>query len=80
MRNIVFEITDNEQKTLEHYCMDPQEWIENAVDHLIQNAKDEIFEKELNRILEDPDTVELMNDKDYIVAAYNGPLLGNPNG
>lgn len=80
MRNIIFEITDNEQKVLDHYCMDPQEWIENAVSHLIQQAKDEIFEIELNRMLDDPDTDTMMNDRDYVVSAYNGPLLGNPNG
>lgn len=80
MRNIVFEITDNEQKVLAHYCMDPQDWIENAVNHLIQGAKDEIFELELDRILADPDIGTMYNDKDTIVQMYSGPLKGNPNG
>jgi hypothetical protein len=80
MRNIVFEITDNEQKVLAHYCMDPQEWIENAVNHLIAQAKEEIFENELNRILADPDIGTMFNDRDTIVQMYNGPLKGNPNG
>jgi|TARA_B110000305_G_scaffold108420_1_gene122009 hypothetical protein len=80
MRNIVFEITDNEQKVLAHYCMDPQDWIENAVGHLIEQAKDKIFESELDRILEDPDIATMVNDRDSVIGLYNGPLKGNPNG
>ena len=80
MRNIVFEITDNEQKVLEHFCIDPQDWIENAVNHLVQLAKEEIFELELQRIMEDPDIGVMVNDKDTIVQMYSGPLKGNPNG
>lgn len=80
MRNIVFEITDNEQKVLAHYCMDPQDWIENAVTHLVSLAKEQIFENELNRILADPDIATMITDKDQIVQMYNGPLKGNPNG
>ena len=80
MRNIVFEITDNEQKVLAHYCMDPQDWIENAVNHLISLAKEQIFENEVNRILADPDIATMVTDKDQIVQMYNGPLKGNPNG
>lgn len=80
MRNIVFEITDNEQKVLDRYCMEPQEWIENAVHHLVQGAKDRLFEDELNRILDDPDQVTMVNDKNAVIQAYRGPLKGNPNG
>lgn len=80
MRNIVFEITDNEQKVLDHYCMDPQEWIENAVNHLVSNAKEELYQAELQRILDDPDVHEMPNDRDTVVAMYRGPLQGNPNG
>lgn len=80
MRNIVFDITDNEQKVLEHYCVDPQEWIENAVDHLVQNAKEKIFNLELERIMQDPDVKEMVTDRDQIVNMYSGPLKGNPNG
>lgn len=80
MRNIVFEITDNEQKVLDHYCMDPQDWIENAVNHLVEQAKDQLFQAELNRILDDPDISTMVNDRDTVVANYLGPLKGNPNG
>jgi len=80
MRNIVFEITDNEQKTLLHFCRDPQDWIENAVNHLIYQARDRLYEAELTRILDDPDVATLTTSKDQIVQQYNGPLKGNPNG
>jgi len=79
MRNIVFEITDNEEKVLRHYCMDPQDWIENAVGHLVELAKDKLYEQELNRILEDPAETQLTTSRDDIVANYRGPLQGNPN-
>lgn len=80
MRNIVFEITDNEQKVLDHYCMDPQDWIENAVTHLVENAKEKIYELEVERIMADPDISTLVTDRNEIVNMYSGPLKGNPNG
>ena len=80
MRNIVFEITDNEQKVLDHYCMDPQDWIENAVTHLIEGAKEKIYNLEVERILADPDVSTLVTDRNEIVNMYSGPLRGNPNG
>jgi len=80
MRNIVFEITDNEQKVLDHYCMDPQDWIENAVTHLVENAKEKIYELEVERIMSDPDVSTLVTDRNEIVNMYSGPLKGNPNG
>jgi hypothetical protein len=80
MRNIVFDITDNEQKVLNRYCMDPQDWIENAVNHLVEQAKQEIYDVEVERILADPDVGTLVTDRNEIVAMYSGPLRGNPNG
>jgi len=80
MRNIVFEITDNEQKVLERYCMDPQDWIENAVNHLVEGAKTQIYDSEVERILADPDVATLVTDRNEIVNMYSGPLKGNPNG
>lgn len=79
MRNIVFEITDNEEKVLRHYCMDPQDWIENAVGHLVELAKDKLYEQELERILDDPAETQLTTSRDDIVSNYRGPLMGNPN-
>mgnify|MGYP006874404869 FL=1 len=80
MRNIVFDITDNEQKVLTRYCMDPQDWIENAVTHLVEQAKQKIYDQEVERILADPDIGTLVTDRNEIVAMYSGPLKGNPNG
>ena len=42
--------------------------------------KDRLFEDELNRILDDPDQVTMVNDKNAVIQAYRGPLKGNPNG
>tara|TARA_B110000503_G_scaffold40341_1_gene66267 strand:- start:9197 stop:9439 length:243 start_codon:yes stop_codon:yes gene_type:complete len=80
MRSITFEITDNENKALLHNCANPQDWIENAVGHLINRAKDTLVEKEIERQLNDPSVSTITNDRDTLVRNYNGPLLGNPNG
>jgi hypothetical protein len=80
MRNITFEITDNENKVLLHNCPDPQNWIENAVEHLINRAKDQLVDKEIERQLDDPNVTTIINDRDTLVRNYNGPLKGNPNG
>lgn len=79
MRNITFEITDNENKVLLANVNDPQDWIENAVGHLINLAKDEMVEYELQRQLADPDVSEITTDRDILVSQYTGPLKGNPN-
>lgn len=78
MRTIRFEVTDAEQKVIEHYCADPQEWVENACDHLIAQAKDKLVEAELERMINDPTVASMTTDREEIVRNYNGPLKGNP--
>lgn len=79
MRNIIFSITDNEQKVLDYNCPDPQDWIENAVRHVIDVVKDEIYELEVNRILENPNIATMINDKATIIKNFKGPFKGNIN-
>lgn len=78
MRTIRFEVTDAEQKVIEHYCADPQDWVENACEHLIALAKDQMVEDELARMVADPTVTEMVTDKNLIVGNYGGPLKGNP--
>lgn len=79
MRTITFEITDVEQKVLAASARLPQDWVENAVNHLVSLAKDEIVQKELARMIEDPNVVAITTDRDEIVRNFSGPLKGDPN-
>jgi hypothetical protein len=79
MRTITFEITDVEQKVLAANARLPQEWVENAVSHLVALAKDEIVQKELARMIEDPNVPIITTDRDEIIRNYSGPLKGDPN-
>ncbi len=79
MKTITFEITDVEQKVLAASARLPQDWVENAVNHLISLAKDEIVQKELARMIEDPNVVAITTDRDELVRNFNGPLKGDPN-
>jgi hypothetical protein len=60
--------------------MDPQDWVENAVGHLVELAKDQMVTAEVERMLADPGTTLMTTDRDEIVQNYNGSLIGNPNG
>lgn len=80
MRNVTFEITDVQYKVLANQAMDPQDWVENAVGHLVELAKDQMVTAEVERMLADPGTSLMTTDRDEIVQNYNGSLIGNPNG
>jgi hypothetical protein len=80
MRNVTFEITDVQYKVLANQAMDPQDWVENAVGHLVELAKDQMVTAEVERMLADPGTTLMTTDRDEIVQNYNGSLIGNPNG
>lgn len=80
MRNVTFEITDVQYKVLANQALDPQDWVENAVGHLCELAKDQMVEAELNRMMADPNVHTMTTDRNEIVQNYNGALIGNPNG
>jgi hypothetical protein len=66
MPQIQIELTDLEYKVLEHYCMDVQDWAENATRHQIELAKDVIVECEKQRMLADPNCTCMPSDRDEI--------------
>jgi len=80
MRNVTFEITDVQYKVLANQALDPQDWVENAVGHLCELAKDQMVEAELNRMMADPNVHTMTTDRNEIVQNYNGALISNPNG
>lgn len=66
MAMIEFEMTDFEVMIFEHIAADPQDWIENAVRHQIELAKDEVVEMQKAKMLADPNCQYIPADRDQI--------------
>lgn len=62
-------LTDAETKALAHVTLDPQEWAENAVKERARIATEEIFQKEIERMLADPNVKEITADREAVVLA-----------
>jgi hypothetical protein len=60
-------LTNAEAKALSYVAYDPQEWAENAVHERARLAIDEIFQMEVQRMLNDPNTTEIPADKEQVV-------------
>ena len=61
------ELTDVENKALAHVARVPQEWIENAIKLRCKKAIDEIYKKEVERMIADPTIESIPADKEQIV-------------
>lgn len=68
---ITITLTEAEAKALAYVAYDPQEWAVNAVKSRAQIAMDEIFQLEVQRMLNDPTTTEIPADKEAVVLAAN---------
>ena len=64
-------LTDAEAKALSYVALSPQAWADNAVKERARVAIDEIFQMEVRRMLEDPNTTEIPADRDAVVLAAN---------
>jgi SRSO17 transposase len=62
-------LTDSENKALAHVAVDPQEWIDNAVKERCRLAIEEIFQREIQRMVADPTITEIPADRDAVVLA-----------
>lgn len=60
-------LTDAEAKALAYVAYDPQEWAENAVKERARIAMDEIFQLEVQRMIGDPNILEIPADRDSVV-------------
>ena len=61
------ELTDVQEKVLRHIAYDPQEWIENAIFERCRKAIDEIYKKEVARMVDDPSIQNIPADKNTII-------------
>ena len=64
---ITIELSEAEAKALSFIANDPQEWAENFVRHRAQKAIDLIFQQEVLRMLDDPNTTKIPADKEEVV-------------
>jgi hypothetical protein len=63
-------LTDIQAKAMHYFAYDPQEWIETAVFARCQVAMDEIFNNEIQRLMNDPNTTSIpANRQDVILNA-----------
>lgn len=60
-------LTETEAKALAYVAYDPQEWAENAVKERARIAIEEIFQMEIQRMLDDPNTTEIPADRESVV-------------
>jgi hypothetical protein len=62
-------LTDAEAKALSYVAYSPQEWAQNAVKERARLAMDEVFQIEVQRMLNDPNTTEIPANREAVVLA-----------
>jgi hypothetical protein len=67
MNTYIINLTDAENKALGVVAYDPQEWIENIVKERCRIAMEEIFQSEIGKMLEDPNTTSIPADREQVV-------------
>lgn len=64
---IVVTLTAAEAKALAYVAADPAEWAENAIKERARLAMEEIFQVEVQRMLQDPSVTEIPADRETVV-------------
>lgn len=62
-------LTEAENKALSYVAADPADWIQNAASERSRIAMEEIFQMEVQRMLQDPDITEIPADRETVVLA-----------
>ena len=62
-------LTDAQHKALAYVAADPKEWIQNAASERARVAMEEIFQMEVQRMLNDPNIKEIPADREAVVMA-----------
>ena len=60
-------LNDIETKAMHFFAVNPQEWIETAVQARIQVAMEDIFNAEIKRLLEDPNIQSIPANKAEVI-------------
>ena len=69
MNRFTVELSDAELKALEYVAYSAQEWIDNVVHERCRLAMQEIFEKEMQRMLQDPSVKQIPANLEEVVLA-----------
>ena len=64
---IELELTEAEAKAMSFVCADVTEWAQNAVSNRARIAMQEVFEREVQRMIADPDTTEIPADMETVI-------------
>jgi hypothetical protein len=73
MPKFTITITDAEAAALAHVMPDPQEWAQNAISERARIATDEIVQREIARMVADPNIAEIPATAAEIVMAAELP-------
>lgn len=64
---VTINLTDLEERLMRSFCIDIQDFVENFVRYRIDTAKEEIYQREVQRMLNDPSITTMPANKDEIV-------------
>ena len=67
MAKYTVELTDSEDKAMQHIAVSVQEWVDNAVKNRARISKEDIYNKEVERMNADPSIESIPADKDQVV-------------
>lgn len=67
MAKYTVELTDSEDKAMQHIVVSVQEWVDNAVKNRARISKEDIYNKEVERMNADPSIDSIPADKDQVV-------------
>ena len=73
MNTFTITLSDAELVSLSHVMADPQEWAQNAISERARIATDEIVQREIARMVADPDVAEIPATAAEIVLAAELP-------
>ncbi|MGA1036674.1 MAG: hypothetical protein ACO3VQ_02565 [Ilumatobacteraceae bacterium] len=60
-------LTDAQDRALRYVAVDPQDWIDNAVHNRCRIAIDQIYQEEVDRMVNDPDITSIPANKEQVV-------------
>lgn len=69
--DITISLTDVEYKALSHIAIDPQQWVLNAAQARAFAAMEDIFQGEMQRMLNDPTITSIPADKETVIRNAN---------
>ena len=67
--NIIVELTEAEAKALAWAVADPEEWVIYAAKERCRVAMEEIFQAEVQRMVNDPTVTDIPADRETVVLA-----------